>query len=177
MLEYMPPDFRADQTKAKLLKETVETIKRLLPLFAAEVREYAGMCGESEDLCAYSHGLAFQLFKISGAHFPEAIGQVYSKTITKATPDYTLHGIEVPPCDYTVTLMDYGAELYHYAIRDGVAGHANNMHPMATALTHTLTVQVNKRFIILDEEKRDQISMLLMEPARCFFVKRLSRKN
>jgi len=31
-------------------------------------------------------------------------------------------------------------------------------------------VQVNKRFIISDEEKRDLIIKLLMEPARCFFV-------
>ena len=170
MLEYMPPDFRLNQMQAKTLKEAVDTIKRLLPMFAAEVREYAGMCGETEDICAYSHGLAFQLFKLSGAHFPETTGQVYLKTITRATSDYTSHGQETSPCDYTVTLIDYGAELYHYAIRDGVAGHPENMQPMATAITHTLTVQVNKRFIILDEEKKDLISMLLMEPARCFFI-------
>ena len=153
MLEYMPPDFRVNQTQAKMLKETIDTIKRLLPMFAAEVREYAGMCGETEDIYAYSHGLAFQLFKISGAHFPETTGQVYLKTITKATSDCTPHRQETSPCDYTVTLIDYGAELYHYDIRDGVAGHADNMQPIATAITHTLTKQVNKRFIILDEEE------------------------
>ena len=167
MLEYMPPDIRENLTKAKLLKETIDTIKRLLPMFAAEVREYAGMCGESEDLCAYSHGLAFQLFKISSAHFPEVNGLVYNKTITQATSDYTP---QAPPCDYAVTLIDYGAELYHYAIRDGITEHANNMHPMATAITHTLMVQVNKRFVIIDEEKRELLIKILMEPARCFFI-------
>ena len=57
--------------------------------------------------------------------------------------------------------------MYQYADR---GPDQENMHPIASAFAHMLSTQSNDQFIINNDPAREQLTMLLYEPSRCFYV-------
>lgn len=154
--------------ETQILVDNAVKIRENLHTIAAQVREYAVICGGTDSTFAYSHGLAHQLLQLTVVVFPEVQGKIYQKIIAGANTDTDLAPGSMPqPKDCSIVLLDYGMELYHYADR---GRSLDNMQPTASALAHMLTAQPNGLYFIKSDSAREQLSTLLYEPARCFYI-------
>ena len=162
--QFIPTTIGLTQLEVQRLVHSAVCVRNNLLSIKAQVREYADICGGPESTYAFSHGLAYQLIELTGTTFPDVQGRIYQKKIEEVSINPEVENLRR---DCTVILLDYGTELYHYADR---GTDQESMYPMASALAHMLSTQINDQFILKEDLTREKVNMLLYEPARCFYV-------